>query len=213
MLGIVMSVISVLMGSERSSVYIVISVVMLICGVLEMVLGIRGRRSNYVFAMINGLATAYIAWSDQFYGMMVINCFYVVISIVGFYSWGKYRDKKKDVIARKLSAMQVVIAGLVLIGLSTSLSVVLWKFGGRAVVVDSISTILITYASALGVLRYREQWLLWGIVDVLAFIMWIETGNLAAVALRALYVVGSIYGYYNWRKFIRKKRIDYIGKI
>ena len=203
--GIVMSIISVFVDREHSLIYLVVSAVMLICGIMELVLGIKGRRSNYVFAIMSAFATAYVAWNDQFYGNMMINFFYVTISVVGFYLWGKHRDKKKNVIARKLSVFQIIIVGLVFVVSSVGFGIVLWKTGGHAVVFDSMSTILVIFASMLGALRYREQWVLWGMVDTLALIMWIETGNLAAVALRAFYVVGSIYGYYKWRDFIKKK--------
>ena len=202
--GISVSIIAPLIDHSHSFTYTAVSVIMLICGIFEMILGIKGRRSNYIFAIINTFASIYIAWSDQFYGNMAINAYYIPICLFGFYSWGKHRDKKKDVIARKLSIKQILLATTIFIATSIILNILLQYFGGHATLLDSTSTILIIFASILGVLRYREQWILWIVVDALTLIMWLDTGSPATIAMRAFYVLGSIYGYFNWRKFIRK---------
>ena len=87
--GVGASIITPLLDHNHSQIYTVISIIMLICGVLEMVLGIRGRRSNYIFAILNTFASIYITWSDQFYGNMAINLYYAPICVYGFYTWGK----------------------------------------------------------------------------------------------------------------------------
>ena len=75
---------------------------------------------------------------------------------------------------------------------------------GHSTILDSATTILIIFASVLGVLRYREQWLVWIIADTMMLVMWAPVGNPAVIALRIFYVVSSVYGYINWRKFIQK---------
>lgn len=193
------------MDPGHNPTYIIISIVMLMCGIFEMILGIRGRRSNYLFAIVNTIATSYIALVDRFYGNMVINVFYLFTCIAGFYSWGKHRDRRKDVIARKLTVKQIFVATVIFIISSITLNTTLDYFDGHSTILDSMSTILIILASFLGVLRYREQWILWAIVDFLTLIMWLGTGNPAAIGMRAFYVVSSIYGYYNWHNFIKPK--------
>lgn len=202
--GFFMSIITPFVDHGHSLVYIIISIIMLMCGIFEMILGVRGRRSNYIFAIVNTLASFYIAWVDHYYGNMVINVYYVFICLFGFYSWGKHRDKKKDVIARKLNAKQILIATLTFALSSIGLFYTLEYFGGHFTVLDSTSTVLIIFASILGALRYREQWIIWIIVNILTLIMWAAVGNPATIGMKAFYVIGSIYGYLNWRSFIRK---------
>lgn len=204
--GLLISIITPFIDRAHSPIYIIVSIIMLICGVFEMILGIRGRRNNYIFALINAITSFYIAWADYFYGNMVINVFYIFICLFGFYSWGKHRDESKDVIARKLTIKQALVAMLVFILVSIGLNITLEHLGGHSTILDSTSTILIIFASILGVLRYREQWILWMVVDFLTLIMWIGTGSPAAIGMRAFYVIGSVYGYYNWRNFIKQTK-------
>ena len=205
--GLSMSIITPFLDYTHSQIYIIVSIVMLICGLFEIILGIKGRRSNYIFAIINTFASVYIAWIDQFYGNMAINAFYIFVCLFGFYSWGKHRDRNKDVIARKLTIRQILIAAAIFIVVSMSLNIALEVLGGHATPLDSTSTILIIFASILGALRYREQWILWAITNMLTCIMWIGTGNPAAIAMHAFYVVTSIYGYFNWRKLIGDEKM------
>lgn len=204
-IGIIASIFTVIFEQDEPPIYIIMSILMLNCGILEMVLGIKGRRSNYVFALFSSIGSIFVAFIDQFYGNMAINVFYIFVCITGFYLWGKHRDKHKNVIARKLTPWQIVIVALSLIVAAIGLNILLEYFGGHSTILDSIATVLIIFASILGVLRYREQWLIWFTADVLVLIMWLDTGNPAAIVMRAFLCLGSIYGYINWRKLLKKQ--------
>ena len=177
---------------------------MLNCGIMEMVMGVKGRRSNYIFALFSAIGSIFVAFSDHFYGNMAINVFYIFVCITGFYLWGKHRDKHKNVIARKLTPWQIIIVALSLTVAAFGLNLLLEHFGGHSTILDSIATVLIIFASILGVLRYREQWLIWFTADVLVLIMWLDSGNPAVIVMRTFFTIGSVYGYFNWRKLLKK---------
>ena len=203
--GIVASVITIFADHDHPQIYIIASILMLNCGVIEVILGVNGRRSNYIFALINAAASIFVAWIDQFFGNALINIYYIPLCIVGFYYWGKHRDSDKYVIARKLTVKQTVITALVFVLLSAGLIALLDYFGGHSVVLDGMATILIIFASILGALRFREQWIIWIIADVLMLAMWINSNNPAILTMRSFYVLSSIYGYINWRKLVKQK--------
>lgn len=204
--GIIASVITLFIDHDHPQIYIIASILMLNCGVLEVILGVNGRRSNYIFALINAAASIFVAWIDQFFGNTLINIYYIPLCIVGFYVWGKHRDSDKYVIARKLTVKQVIIATLIFALLSAGLIAILDYFGGHSVILDGMATILIIFASILGALRFREQWLIWIIADILMLAMWINSNNPAILTMRTFYIFSSIYGYINWRKLIKNPR-------
>ena len=204
--GFTISVLTFFLDQDHSLIYNISSVLMLNCGVLETILLINGRRSNYLFAVFCALASICVAFVDQFYGNMAINVYYVAISIIGFYLWNQHVDKNKTVIARKLTLKQTIVLMLALAVVSAGLNLVLLFFDGHSTVADSISTVLIIVASILGVLRYREQWLAWIAADIIILAMWGPVGSPAVVALRTFYILSSIYGYFNWRKLIKNNK-------
>ena len=48
------------------------------------------------------------------------------------------------------------------------------------------------------VLRYREQWLLWIVLNIISIALWAE--NTAMYVMYSAYLLNSLYGYYNWSK-------------
>ena len=55
-------------------------------------------------------------------------------------------------------------------------------------------------AFTLMVMRFREQWVLWIIVNVVSITMWIMSGGFLMALMWFAYLVNSIYGYWNWSK-------------
>ena len=69
-----------------------------------------------------------------------------------------------------------------------------------------MSTVFSIVANILMVLRYREQWALWIIVDVVTVIMWIIAGDFLMTIMWAIYLVNAVYGWVMWTKMSSEKR-------
>ena len=76
--------------------------------------------------------------------------------------------------------------------------------GGNSTLLDSSSTIISVIANTLMLLRYREQWLLWIIIDTITVIMWLVAGDLIMVTMWLVYLINAFYGYYNWTKMSKE---------
>ena len=77
---------------------------------------------------------------------------------------------------------------------------VLDTLGGNATLLDSMSTVLSLAANALMVLRYREQWILWIVVDVVTVIMWMIAGDLLMTIMWSIYLCNAVYGLMMWTR-------------
>ena len=51
------------------------------------------------------------------------------------------------------------------------------------------------------ILRYREQWLLWIVLNVLPFCF--GQNKAAMYLMYSAYLLNSLYGYYNWTKLVK----------
>ena len=76
--------------------------------------------------------------------------------------------------------------------------------GGTNPLLDSASTVISITANLLMVLRYREQWLLWIVIDIITVIMWWHVEDYIMVTMWAVYLVNAFYGYYNWSKISKE---------
>lgn len=79
------------------------------------------------------------------------------------------------------------------------------RLGGNLPYVDSTSTVLSVVAQILCVRRYREQWLLWIVVNVVTVIMWIFAfwnggESVAALLMWSIYLINAVIMYQKWSK-------------
>lgn len=65
---------------------------------------------------------------------------------------------------------------------------------------DAATNIMALFAQILMVKRYREQWVLWLLIDVFCIKMWWVAGNWSMVAMYIAWTANCIYGWYNWTK-------------
>ena len=205
--GIATSIIAIIVDHDHTITYIIASILALNCAIISTVLAIKGRRSNFIFAFINAVAFGFVSWSNQFYGSTAINLlFYAPCAIIGFYSWGKHSRKNREVIARKFTPLQAMMAIIIFVVSTITLNLILESIGGQSTILDSSANVLVIFASLLVVLRYREQWIFWLITDILQLLMWAATNDPTILVLRIFYPLSSIYGYINWRKLVKKTK-------
>lgn len=206
-ISLITSIIVVFFYHENPPFYTFMSIVALNGGVANTILKIKGRRSNFVFGVLEGIACGYTALVNHFYGNAVINfAFYIPSSLIGLHSWGNHLGKNNNVIARKFTLAQAIIVATTFVAATILLNVILRALNGSATILDSASTVFIVFAMILVVLRYREQWFFWLASDILQLIMWTTTNDPAVLMLRIFFPLSDIYGYINWRKLIKTSK-------
>ncbi len=207
LIGVSASIATVLNGGECSPLCLIAGLVALNCGIIGAILGIKGRRSNFIFEILHALTYGYTAWCNQFYGSAVINALiYAPFSLFGFYSWGKNSNANKEVIARKLSVRQLALLTAVIIVSTIALNGILTFCKGSSTILDSISTVLVFFATVLAIFRYREQWVIWFITNFLQLCMWTTINSPAILVIRIFFLFASVYGFISWRKLVQKPK-------
>lgn len=182
-------------------------------GMLCVVLVAKGKISNYLFGLIQVGIYGYVALKYQLYGEVMLNwMFYVPVQFIGFYLWNKNEVKKEqehqgeDIAVKTLGVKNTIIFLTTTVILIILLAYFLKFIGGYSIGLDSATTILSIGAQILMLLRYKEQWLVWVIVNVLSITMWVYTliqqgGNdWNMVVMWTAFLCNSIYGYINWTK-------------
>ena len=191
-----------IVDKENTIYYLIIDGIAAISGVLCVVLCAKGKKSQYIWGLLNILGYIVIASINKYYGEVMLNSlYYLPTQFIGYYLWNKNENKKtKNVVTKKLNLRNT----LILLGITT-ISIFGYKYlldslGGINTLLDSASTTISIIANLLMVLRYREQWLLWIIIDIITVVMWLLVGDLIMVTMWAVYLVNAFYGYINWTK-------------
>ena len=186
--------------------YILIDAVTAVTGVFCVVLTAAGKRSQFYWGFFNIAGYVVISFLGRLYGEVMLNAvYYLPLQFIGLYLWGKNAGEDGQVQGKRLPPA-MVLAGAMAVGLAVLLyNQVLIALGGAITLLDSMSTVLSVVANALMVMRYREQWLLWIVVDVVSVIMWALAGDLIMTAMWAVYLVNACYGWCMWSRMSRQK--------
>ena len=180
----------------------------LITGVICVVLVTRGSIWNYSYGLYNAGGYAWLSYQNGLFGEVMLNSVYFIpAQIVGIFMWKKNLKEGSTVVMKKMSRLST-ITWLVVSAFGTLIygAILAGIEGQNTPFFDSCSTVLSVIAMLLMMYRYREQWLLWIIVDIVSVAMWtyrLNSGVEGAPAMLVMwsaYLVNAIYGWYKWNK-------------
>lgn len=191
---------------ESSPLYLFLSSAAAICGIFCVVLCAAGKKSQFYWGFANIIAYVAVSMSSKFYGEVMLNALYYLPSqFVGLYLWKKNYNSGENVVRGKKMKPAALISMLLLTAAGIfAYKLLLKKLGGNSAGLDSASTVISITANALMVLRYREQWTLWIIVDAVTVVMWAVQGDPIMTTMWAVYLINAFYGYFCWTKMSRQ---------
>ena len=176
-----------------------------IAGILCVVFVSKGKISNYFFGLIFAYTYFYVSWGSNFLGEMNTALYvYIPSQFIGYFMWKQNMQNdngSESVVAKALTPKGWAIL-LVSVAIGTLCFVQALKAaGGSSTELDGLTTIITVAAQLLMILRYREQWLLWIVLNVLS--IWLWNGQPAMYLMYSAYLLNSLYGYYNWTKLVK----------
>ena len=173
-----------------------------ISGIICNVFVSKGKISNYFFGLIFAYTYFYISLGANFLGEMNTTLYvYIPAQFIGYFLWkaNMQKEQNSDAVIAKALTVNGWIGLIAFLVIGTLLFVeVLNYYGGSSTGLDGLSTIIVVAAQALMVLRYREQWLLWIVLNIISIALWAE--NTSMYVMYSAYLLNSLYGYYNWSK-------------
>ena len=185
--------------------YILIDSLAAVCGVFCVVLCAGGRKSQYYWGFVNIVAYIVIALINKYYGEVMLNAlYYLPTQFIGLWVWGKhYRKQENQVEGLRMDAKHIAVWLTCSVAGIFAYKLILDALGGNATLLDSMSTVFSVVANILMVMRYREQWALWIVVDAVTVAMWIIAGDFLMTVMWAIYLINAIYGWIMWTKMSR----------
>ncbi|MFT8470334.1 nicotinamide riboside transporter PnuC [Oenococcus sp.] len=178
-----------------------------VAGVLCLIYGMKGRKINFIFGLIQCLAMTYVAWISHAYGSFAMDIVYVVSQPIGWFMWG--HDEATHAFSKN-------VRNGVFLGAFVAWAIGWWVLSllhGQLPYLDSINFVVSIIAQTLYILKYKENWSLWIVVNFANIIYWSilsiqvatgasNIGNLGAglsqVALQAALLFNSVYAIKVW---------------
>ncbi len=158
--------------------------------------------------IVNTAIYVYLLWKWSLLGDMMINFYYVVMSIYGWYHWTR---KKGEVIEFPIARMTLSEKRWsVVIFIGTILFVIAVysffdKFTHWTSFVDTFATGIFFVGMWLMAKRKIENWIFWIIGDIISIPMYFAKGFSFTSIQYLVFTIIAIFGYIEWKKILQNK--------
>lgn len=160
----------------------------------------------YPIGTVSVLIWIYLCWIGQIYSQAVINLFFFMMNIYGWYNWSKKDiNNKGQLIIQFNSILENLISLLVSIFLTIIIYFLLininnsdnkWYF----ILIESFITALNFIAMWLTAWKRVESWILWIIGDIMCIPLFIYKEYYLSVAQFSIFIIIAFMGYFEWKK-------------
>lgn len=165
-----------------------------------------GRREGYLIGLYNSLSYSILAYGNGLYGEVYLNLlFFVPTGFIGYVVWSLHMKRDRTVKMRQLSRPQRLAVAVICIACTMGLGFLL-KLNPHqnTPFIDASTNVLSVVATLLMVWRFKEQWLLYILLNIVTIGMWFlrfRAGGTAGdlmILMWSLFLLNAMFGYWRW---------------
>jgi len=186
-----------------------------ISGILCVGLIAIGRREGYLFGLYNSLSYSVLAYGNGLLGEMYLNLFFFLpTGIIGYIMWLRHTTPGRSVEMRQLDWLRRAAIVGVCIVCTVALGIILGMNPMQNTpFIDASTNVLSVVATFLMMGRYKEQWLLYIVLNIVTIVMWLlrvvaggDAGDLM-VLMWTLFLLNALFGYWRWHVGVKQSSL------
>lgn len=188
---------------DYSTPAIVLEIIAVIFALASVLYSKKNNIKVYPTGIVSTLLFMYLLYQWSLFGDMIINIYYFVMSVYGWYLWSEKKDGTTALQISKTTPREFVISVYIFIGSSLFISAVYWffeKFGAWWSYVDILTTGLFFIGMWLLAKRKVEHWLFLIVGDFISIPLYYLRGYTITSMLFLVYTIIAILGYLEWKK-------------
>jgi nicotinamide mononucleotide transporter len=170
-------------------------------------------KKDHIWVFPTGLVStsiyAYLLWQWSLLGDSMINVYYFIMSIYGWYHWTR---KKGDVDEFPISIMssKEKFTAIVIFALTIVFVVLVYlyfdKFTSWYSYVDTLLTGLFFVGMWLMAKRKIENWIFWIVGDLISIPLYFAKGYTFTSFQYLVFTIIAVYGYLEWKKILNSSQ-------
>ena len=195
---------------EQYSQYQTKDIVLEIIAVVFGLLSVWYSKNNNILVFPTGMISTaifiYLLYKWVLLGDMMINAYYFLMSIYGWFIWTRKENNTITPISRvtnneKKIGIIIFLFSLVFVYL---IYVYFDKWGTITSYVDNITTAIFFVGMWLMAKRKIENWIFWIIADIISIPLYFYKGLTFTSLQYLIFTFIAIAGYYSWKKILNK---------
>ena len=203
--------------------YLIISAIGAIAGILSTVCAANGRMLTFLFGIIDVTIYSVMCIISERWGTAAMHIVYLLpMQFVGIWQWKKRGgQKKKEVKARRLDGKKWALTSGLFLLISFITYIILLHFESSsadnfismAVLSDALVTVCNIFGQFLMSTAFAEQWFFWIGVNISSIVMWSmkmaesENSDFAIIYIikYSFYLLNALNGLRNWMRMSREQ--------
>lgn len=186
----------------------------LLSGILCVGLIAIGRREGYLIGLYNSISYSILSYWNGLYGEVYLNMlFFLPTGVIGYLMWQQHTTSAKTVEMRQMSWLGRIVVAVCCMVCSIGLGLLLGiNPKQNTPFIDATTNVLSVVATFLMMWRYKEQWLLYILINIFSVVMWFKRyvagGNAGdlMVMMWSLYLLNAMFGYWRWHVGARQAK-------
>ena len=172
-------------------------------------LSVLYSKKNNVLVFPTGIISTgifiYLLWKWKLIGDMIINFYYTIMSIYGWYHWTRKKEGKIEFPICWMNQKEKRWAVLLFV-LTITFIIIIYKFFDKftswTAYVDTFTTGLFFVGMWLMAKRKIENWIFWIIGDIISIPLYFYKGYTFTSIQYFIFTIIAFYGYIEWKKIL-----------
>ena len=191
--------------SEYTLTHTLLELFAVTMNILSVIYAKRNSILVYPTGLIGTGIFVYILYNFSLLGDMIINFYFVLMSIYGWYYWAQKKDGQTLNNVSRTSIKEYYF--ILILGITSLLSIYLvYNFYGKwdswTAYVDTITTAIFFVAMYLMARRKVESWIFWIIGDLITIPLYFYKGLTISSIQYLIFLILAILGYISWKKIL-----------
>jgi nicotinamide mononucleotide transporter len=188
--------------------FIILEITAVVFGIISVLFARKNNILVYPTGLISTLIFIYILYNFKLYGEFIINIYYSVMSILGWYLWSRRNNGQEEFPISIMNSKEYKISGLIFTVTLLFIALVYHffdKFTDLTAYVDAFTTALFFVGMWLMAKRKIENWIVWIIADIISVPLYFYKGLTVSSLQFIVFTIIAILGYKEWKIFLQKK--------
>lgn len=193
---------------DYSNLFIFLELTAVVFGTISVLFAKKNNVLVYPTGLVSTLIFVYILIKWKLYGDLIINIYYSIMSILGWYLWTRKKNGVEEFPISVMKKKDFLISSVIFIGTLIFIAFVYHffdKFTDWTAYIDTLTTALFFVGMWLMAKRKIENWVVWIVADIISVPLYFYKGLTFSSMQFLLFTIIAIYGYIEWKKYLQNK--------
>ena len=193
---------------DYSNLFIFLELTAVVFGIISVLFARINNILVYPTGLVSTLIFVYILFECKMYGDFIVNIYYSIMSILGWYLWTRKKNGTDEFAISIMNSKDYLISSVIFTGTLLFIAFIYHffdKFTNWTAYVDTLTTALFFVGMWLMAQRKIENWIIWIVADFISVPLYFYKGLTFSSLQFILFTIIAILGYIEWKRFLQKQ--------